>query len=108
MANSYSIKRRTWKWTKKLFFNLFDLPIRNSYILFSSLVVRKFRIAIFRTSYWGNYSHTLGTNGMEDHLLLPLKSLDLKNVAGNNGLFRLPREEDFVCVRKRVSPEMFQ
>ena len=37
MANSYSINRRTWKWTKKLFFHLFDLAILNSHILFSSL-----------------------------------------------------------------------
>ena len=33
MANSYSINRRTWKWTKKLFFHLLDLAILNSYIL---------------------------------------------------------------------------
>jgi hypothetical protein len=64
MANSNSINRRTWKSKKKLFFNLFDLPIRNSYILFSLLGVRKFRIAIFRTPYWGNYWHTLDMNGM--------------------------------------------
>jgi len=41
MANSYSINRRTWKWTKKLFFHLFDLAILNSYILFSSLGGKK-------------------------------------------------------------------
>jgi len=35
MAETYSIKCRTWKWTKKLFFHLFDLAILNSYILFS-------------------------------------------------------------------------
>jgi len=64
ISNSYSINRRTWKWTKKLFFYLFDLPIRNSYILFSSLGVRKFRMAIFRTSTRGNYWHTLDMNGM--------------------------------------------
>jgi len=34
MNNSYSIKRRTWKWTKKLLFHLFDLAILNSCILF--------------------------------------------------------------------------
>jgi hypothetical protein len=28
-ANLYSIDRRTWKWTKKLFFHLFDLAILN-------------------------------------------------------------------------------
>ena len=40
MANSYSINRRAWKWTKKLFFHLFDLAILNSYILFISLGVK--------------------------------------------------------------------
>jgi len=32
MANSYSINRCTWKWKRKLFFNLFEVPIRNKYI----------------------------------------------------------------------------
>jgi hypothetical protein len=36
MANSYSVSRCTWKWTKKLFFHLLDLAILNSYILLSS------------------------------------------------------------------------
>jgi hypothetical protein len=36
MANSYSIHRRTIKWMKKLFFQLLDLAILNSYILHSS------------------------------------------------------------------------
>ena len=49
MANSYSINRHTWTWTKKHFFHMFDLAILNSYILFSSLGVRKFRTAIFGT-----------------------------------------------------------
>jgi hypothetical protein len=35
MANSYTASRRTWMWTT-LFFNLLDLAILNSYILFSS------------------------------------------------------------------------
>ena len=33
MANSYNISRRTWKWTKKIFFHLLDLSILNAYIL---------------------------------------------------------------------------
>jgi hypothetical protein len=36
MANSYNIYRRTWKWTKKLFFHLLDLTILNAYILSKS------------------------------------------------------------------------
>ena len=30
MANSYTTSRRTWKWTKKLFFHLLDMTILNS------------------------------------------------------------------------------
>jgi len=44
----------------------------------------------------------------EDHLLQPLNSLDLKNMAGNIGILHLPQKEDVVCVRPGVSPEMFQ
>jgi len=36
VANSYAASRRTWKWTKKLFFHLLDLAIVNSYIILSS------------------------------------------------------------------------
>ncbi|PNF35735.1 hypothetical protein B7P43_G16134 [Cryptotermes secundus] len=50
MANSYSISRRTWKWTNKLFFHLLDLTILNSFILLSPCGVklshREFRLAL--------------------------------------------------------------
>ena len=36
MANSYTASRRTWKWTKKLFFHLLDIAVLNSYILLST------------------------------------------------------------------------
>jgi len=32
MANSYGIARRTWKWTKKLFFHLTDMTILNAFL----------------------------------------------------------------------------
>ena len=48
MANSYSINRHAWKWTKKLFFHLLDLTILNSYILFSSRGVKKISHRDFR------------------------------------------------------------
>ena len=48
MANSYSISRRTYKWTKKLFFHLLNLAILNSYILFSSFGGKKFSHGDFR------------------------------------------------------------
>jgi len=48
MANSYSISRRTFKWTKKLFFHLLDLAILNSYILHSSCGGKKMSHRDFR------------------------------------------------------------
>jgi hypothetical protein len=36
MANSYSMCRRNFKWTTKLFFHLLDLTVLNSWILLSS------------------------------------------------------------------------
>jgi hypothetical protein len=36
MTYSYSSSRRTWKWTKKLFFHLMDLAILNSFIVLAS------------------------------------------------------------------------
>ena len=48
MANSYSTSRRTFKWTKKLFFHLLDLAILNSYILHSSCGGRKISHRDFR------------------------------------------------------------
>jgi len=36
MTNSYSISRWTWKWTKKIFFQLMDLTILNNYIILAS------------------------------------------------------------------------
>jgi len=36
IANSYSMCRRTFKWTTKLFFHLLDLTVLNSWILLSS------------------------------------------------------------------------
>jgi hypothetical protein len=36
MANSYSISRKTWKWTEKLFFHFVDLTVLNAFIIHSS------------------------------------------------------------------------
>jgi hypothetical protein len=32
MVNSYGSARRTWKWTKKLFFHFLDMTILNAYL----------------------------------------------------------------------------
>jgi hypothetical protein len=47
--------RCTWKWTKKLFFHLFDLAILNSYILFSSLGGKKISCSDFRDMREASY-----------------------------------------------------
>ena len=36
MVNSYGISRRTWKWTKKLFFHLTDMTILNAFLIHKS------------------------------------------------------------------------
>jgi hypothetical protein len=36
MVNSYGIARRTWKWTKKLFFHLTDMIILNEFLIHKS------------------------------------------------------------------------
>ena len=56
IANNYSNSRRTFKWTKKLFFHLLDLAIVNSYILHSScggknISRRDFRYSLVRNMF---------------------------------------------------------
>ena len=60
MAETYSINRRTWKWSKKLFFHLFDLTILNSYILFSSLGDKKILVKDFRMTLMRNLLAQVG------------------------------------------------
>jgi hypothetical protein len=52
MANSYSVCRRGYKWTTKLFFHLLDLTVLNSWILLSSCGAkythRDFRLLLVR------------------------------------------------------------
>ena len=47
MANSYSISRRTFKWTKKLFFHLLDWPFSIATFFIPRVGVGKFHIEIF-------------------------------------------------------------
>jgi hypothetical protein len=52
MVNSYGIARRTWKWTKKLFFHLLDMAILNAYSLHKpcggKMTHKKFREILVR------------------------------------------------------------
>jgi len=107
MTNSYSINRHTWKWWKKLLFQLFDLAFLKSYILFYSLGDKKILHSDFWNTYWGIYWYRLDRNRMykgesEDHLLQALMSWDMKNVAGSIALFDLPREEPVCSLRGRT------
>ena len=51
MVNSYGIARRTWKWTKKLFFHL-DMTILNALLIHKScggkMMHKKFREILVR------------------------------------------------------------
>jgi hypothetical protein len=52
MTHSYSIQRRTWRWTKKLFFHLLDMTILNSFLLFTAcgtkITHRDFQLSLVR------------------------------------------------------------
>jgi len=69
MANSYSISRHIFKWTKKLFFHLLDLAILNSYILHSSCGSKKISHRDFRFTLMRNM---LAHAGPERRVTRPL------------------------------------
>jgi len=69
MAESYSINHHTWKWTKKLFFHLFDLAILHSYILFSSLGGTKILLRDFWMTLMRNL---LAQAGQEQNVRRPV------------------------------------
>jgi hypothetical protein len=52
MTYSYSIRRRTWKWAKKLFFHLLHMTILNSFLLLTAcenkITHRDFRLSFVR------------------------------------------------------------
>jgi hypothetical protein len=52
MANIYLVCLRTWKWTKKLFFHLFDQTVLNSYIILLSCGSRTYHQKYCLTSFW--------------------------------------------------------
>jgi len=69
MANSYTASRRTWKWTKKLFFHLLDLAIVNSYILLSSCSGKKISHRDFRPTL---IREMLARSGCESRPSMPV------------------------------------
>ena len=69
MAKSYSISRRTFKWTKKLFFHLLDLAVLNTYILHPSCGGKKISHGDFRYTLMRNM---LAHAGLEWRVPRPL------------------------------------
>ena len=114
MADTYSINRRTWKWTKKLFFHLFDLAILNSYILYSSLGGKKISHGDFRDPLVRNLLVQAG------HERIVRRPIGRPPAAAtqvirfeDRGRKHWPissatRRRCHVCVGPGVSPEMFQ
>ena len=114
MVNSYSINRRTWKWTKKLFFHLFDLAILNSYILFSSLGGKNISHSDFRNTLLGNLlAHAEHERNVQRPIGRQPAAATQVVRFDERGRKHWPipsttRRKCRVCVWKRVSPEMFQ
>ena len=106
IANSYSISRCTFKWTKKLFY-LLDLVILSSYILRSSCGCKKISLRDFRFPLLRNM---LPHAGPEQRIPRPLGRppnveshiVGSKSVAANIGLSRLRRSWGVACVRPGV------
>jgi hypothetical protein len=69
MADSYSISRRKFKWTKKLFFHLLDLAVLSRYILHSSCGCTKISHRDFRYTLVRN---TLAHAGPDRRVPRPL------------------------------------
>lgn len=69
VVSSYLISRQIWKWTKKLFFQLYDLDVANSYILFSSCDGDKISHRDFHFISWRNM---LAVAGREEQLQRPV------------------------------------
>ena len=69
VVNSYSVSHQIWKWTKKLFFQLYDLDVANSYILLSSCDGDKVSHRGFHSISWTNM---LAVAGREEQVQRPV------------------------------------
>ncbi|PNF34414.1 hypothetical protein B7P43_G13948 [Cryptotermes secundus] len=68
MVNSYGIARRTWKWTKKLFFHLLDMTVLNAYLLHKScdgkMTHKKFREILVRDLILQSHEANITVSGV--------------------------------------------
>jgi len=100
MADSYSIIRRTFEWTKKLFFHLLDLAILNSYILHSScqgkrLSHRDFRFTLVRNMLAHAGPEREIPQALGRPLMLKRMSLGSKSAAAD--IWPVPSETQLRC-----------
>ena len=103
MANSYSTSRRTFKWTKKLFFVCYTWPFSIATSCIPLVGVRRFHIEIFDLPSWEICCHMLDQNGeYQGHLKVKSMSLGLKSAAASIGLPRLRRNWGVGSVRLEV------
>src|SRR5215469_5043098 len=68
MVNSYGIARRTWKWTKKLFFHLTDMAILNAFLLHKTcggkMKHKRFREVLVRNLITESHEQNVTVSGV--------------------------------------------
>jgi len=89
LTSSYTASRRTWKWTKKLFFHLLDLAIVYSYILLFSCGGKKISHRDFHLTFMREMLARTGHDHpclWEDQPQLLITSEDWTHVTISTGL----------------------
>jgi len=87
MVNSYGITRRTWKWTKKLFFHLTDMTILNAFVIHKSsggkMTHKSFREVLVQDlillSHDGNVTASGVSRGRSSPFASQLSRLEVKH-----------------------------
>jgi hypothetical protein len=110
MVISYGIARRTWKWTKKLFFHLTDMTILNAFLIHKScggkITHKKFRDKLVREliihSHEENVSASRTSRGRPSPNVSQLSRLEIKHSQhwiskGNQRRYR-------VCSSRKQTP----
>jgi len=68
MVNSYGIARRTWKWTKKLFFHLIDMAILNAFLLHKTcggkMTHKRFKEVLIRNLIMESHKDNVTASGI--------------------------------------------
>jgi hypothetical protein len=106
MADSYTIQRWTWKWTKKLFFHLLDLTVVNSFLLLTSLGAtmtrRQFRLALMQNLIEKSRSVCCPCRPMARPIVLEKQAIRLAVKFGNHWPVRSTRLYCHFCTTWRI------